>query len=72
MLRKFFNGQRISEQANASRSPWSLSASSGALFRLARAPRGRRLPSVRRNAPEVCRNTRRARHVRRRLICDGA
>jgi hypothetical protein len=59
MRRKYFYRRRISRAPWAGCLPTGSSASRRRLFRLVRALRGRELPSVCRNAPEVCRKTRR-------------
>jgi hypothetical protein len=59
MLRKCLSGRRISRAAWLRALPCGSSASSVTLFRFVRAPQGCELPSVCRNAPEVCRKTRR-------------
>jgi hypothetical protein len=57
MPRKCLSGRRISRARWAGCLPCGSSASSVTLFRVVRAQRGRELPSVCRNAPEVCRKT---------------
>jgi hypothetical protein len=59
--RKCFNRQRILDATRRRASPCGLSACSGALFRKQRRAKGGGLPLVCRNAPEVCRKTRRPR-----------
>jgi hypothetical protein len=59
MLHKCLSGRRISRARELHALPCGSSASSRRLFRFVGALRGRELPSVRRNAPEVCRKTRR-------------
>jgi hypothetical protein len=59
MPHKCLSGRRISRAPWAGCLPCGSSASSRTLFRVVRAQRARQLPSVRRNAPEVCRKTRR-------------
>jgi hypothetical protein len=58
MLHKCLSGRRISRAICAGCLPCGSSASSVTLFLINRAQRARELPSVRRNALEVCRKTR--------------
>jgi hypothetical protein len=60
MRRKCLQLRRISRAPAPPAVPCGSSASRVTLFRLVRALRGRELPSVCRNAPEVCRKTRRS------------
>jgi hypothetical protein len=59
MPHKCLSGRRISRGSGAGCPSHGSSTSSRTLFRVVRAQRARELPSVRRNAPEVCRMTRR-------------
>jgi hypothetical protein len=58
MLRKCFSQRWILQRTKPLAARCVISASSAALFRFARASQHRELPSVCRNAPEVCRKTR--------------
>jgi hypothetical protein len=58
MLHKCFRQRWISDEPMLRASPCGLSASSAAGFRFADTLRGRNLPPLCRNAPEVCRKTR--------------
>jgi hypothetical protein len=58
MLHKCFKERRISKRTKLRALRCGLSASSAALFRCRRRVQRRDLPSVCRNAPEVCRKTR--------------
>jgi hypothetical protein len=57
MQHKCLWGRRISRACEPHALPTGSSASGRTLFRINRARRGRELPSVCRNAPEVCRKT---------------